>query len=554
MTVQASLRKLRASARTQRGVATLVITLMLLVILTIIILSSSNVALFEQKTATNENRARLAEQAAEYAINLSGEYLKANRDRLISNKIGADGVGGWLAPSGASMHWARCADVSSMPTDHPCMAEPVPGRRAELYFYTTDGTINGATDMFATATSTTAAAGLLPTASRLAQAGGAFNTATTVNALLCRLDTSLVTPACRLTPVAGNRIAVTLFATASLPGENASASVKESWGTYSTFTPSSAVPLVASGFVQGLGNAQIVAAPNAGGYGIPATMWSPNNICIDTNDGACTGVASISTCQRGEFLGSVPEAELKTTCATVNNACGCPAISAAGTDFLSGHSGGDRRESIDILDVDGAHGTLPDITFYPGAGMDDPNDPTDDSLFEWIFGVDYEASEASTNGATLQNCTPTANCAINALEGDLAAQFITCAQLNSLAGAATGLYYITDSSAGTECSLPTRVGSVDSPAIVVMNDAARLNNTVFYGMLFVRSDSNNAFVHGAGSSTIVGSLVTEGSIDMAGSFTLIYDDTSVSNTPNDLPKSAKFGRLPGSWLDSRSGF
>src|SRR5689334_8651822 len=69
----------------QRGVTTLIVALCLLVILTIIILASSNVALFEQKTTVNENRQMMANQASEYALNLAGEYLKANVVNIASN-------------------------------------------------------------------------------------------------------------------------------------------------------------------------------------------------------------------------------------------------------------------------------------------------------------------------------------------------------------------------------------------------------------------------------------------------------------------------------------
>src|SRR5512141_2255991 len=82
----------------QRGMATIFITLVVLLIITLMVLFSVNVGFFEQKTATNENRARIAEQAAEYASNLAGEYLKANRNKLISNLTSE---GGWLAPSTA---------------------------------------------------------------------------------------------------------------------------------------------------------------------------------------------------------------------------------------------------------------------------------------------------------------------------------------------------------------------------------------------------------------------------------------------------------------------
>ncbi|MEO7359595.1 MAG: PilX N-terminal domain-containing pilus assembly protein, partial [Gemmatimonadaceae bacterium] len=78
----------------QKGVTTLVVTLILLGIVTIMALFATSVGFFEQKTATNENRSRLSQHAAEYALNLAGEYLKANRDKLISNVTSENG---WLA-------------------------------------------------------------------------------------------------------------------------------------------------------------------------------------------------------------------------------------------------------------------------------------------------------------------------------------------------------------------------------------------------------------------------------------------------------------------------
>ena len=70
--------------------ATLLVALVILGILTIVVLYSTHVAFFEQRTATNENRSRLVEQAAEYSINLAGEYLKANRDYVISRTTGTN--------------------------------------------------------------------------------------------------------------------------------------------------------------------------------------------------------------------------------------------------------------------------------------------------------------------------------------------------------------------------------------------------------------------------------------------------------------------------------
>ena len=121
----------------QRGMATIFITLVVLLIVTLMVLFSVNVGFFEQKATTNENRARIAQAAAEYASNLAGEYLKANRARLISNLTSENG---WLSPS-TNAKWATCADVGTVDaaaldgeftTGHPCLSEPDPDRRAQL--------------------------------------------------------------------------------------------------------------------------------------------------------------------------------------------------------------------------------------------------------------------------------------------------------------------------------------------------------------------------------------------------------------------------------------
>ena len=92
--------------RRQRGVATLMVALVILVILTVIVLASTNVALFEQRTATNENRQRLADQVAKYALDLGGEYIKAHIENIASAELS-----GWLATN--TKRWIRCSTHSS---------------------------------------------------------------------------------------------------------------------------------------------------------------------------------------------------------------------------------------------------------------------------------------------------------------------------------------------------------------------------------------------------------------------------------------------------------
>jgi len=571
-------RQLPDPPKRQKAMATLLVALVIVAILTLVLTLSVSVALFDQRTATNENRARLAEQAAEFSGNLAGEYLKANRNLLISNK-----AGGWLAS--ASRHWVACVSVASMPADHPCMSERIEARRNQLYFYTANGSIGGSQVLPYRA--------LTPDAIELEASGvggaAAFPTTTAVRALLCRMDTSLTTPQCRLEPVAGNRIAITLLSDASIPDENAQATVRHILATYSTSPPSSAVPLVASGLIREVGNATIVQSPNAAGAaegsGLQASIWSPCQVDIEATAPASipsgceapapgSSVGSVNTCARGEYLrredsdpgNDVAESDMLTTCAGNGNDCGCPIFDAQDLG-RSGHSNAVKQEGEDVLDRDGDHGVYPDIRFFPDAkyGLDRSSDDTDDSLFEWIFGVNYESSQVAdgdglgtAKGYTLQNCTvpPTfdsgrpTNCAVAALNTEFDATSI--ADCGALSGESTGIYYVRGS-----CQLPEQVGSPDNSVIVVVNSNSadvRLNSTLFYGLLFVRSDNDTARLTGAGNSKVFGSIVVQGDVEIAGTVDVVYYETSISNNPFVLPKSAKFGLVPGSWLDSRAGF
>lgn len=553
--------------RNQRGVATLVITLSLLVILTIIVLASSSVGLFEQKTGTNDNRAHLAQQAAEYALNLGGEYLKAN----VVNIASSEDANGWLTSGGTNLHWQSCAGITD--TNHPCFAEPVASRRSQLYYYTTDG--SAVTDTTsASATKLNMPTTVFPTAANLSTVGGtaAFPVTTTVRALLCRIDTTPgTTPSCQTTPTTGNRVAVTLLATSAMGGENAKSTVKETWGTYNAFNSSSTVPLVASGIVKGLGNGSIVTAPNAGGYGIPGSIWSPNDIDVDGSSGG--GVGSVTTCHLGDYLGTVPVANLETSspgCAgTGNTGCSCSNVAKGSPDMLSGHFGGTyKQEGPDILDVDGNHGSTysytsgsevtvvqPDIQFFPGANasgtcMDDPADPLDDNLFEWIFDTDVNGDKICSVPADLgkedQYLSDQGGTDLTALGG--------CSALNS---ASSGLYYMEASPVPdtSTCSLGSDVGSPDNPVVVVVNGNTAINgNFNFFGLLFIRDIGSGASLKGTGNVNIFGSVVVDGTVDVAGGFSIIYVNSSTGTPGKKLPPTTRFARLPGSWLDNQSGF
>jgi len=535
------------SPRRQQGLATLLVTLLLLGIITVFLLFSTNVSFFEQRTVTNENRSQITEQMAEYAANLAGEFLNANR-AVVVNTSGS----GWLASG--TRRWVSCASVT-VTAGHPCASERDLTRRAGMYFYDSNPA-TAAVDAIPYSSLTAAQANAL-TGTTTGGVADRFTGTVAVNALLCRIGyTNTGAPACQLNPTTGNNVAITVIATSRLTGESSSSTIKETWATAIPRMPSATVPLIASGSVMGLGNAQIVASPNAGGYGIPASIWSPNNVDIGNDATGCGGggVGSVSTCHIGEYLKTTPRDQLKTTCATSNNACGCPSVSASGVDFLSGHSQSVKVERGDILDADSDCGSA-DITFFPsqhgGASpKDDDTDPTDDSLFEYIFDVanvvDEDAVMVNTNCGAGGNT----NCAAAALVDEFNATVLS--NCSSLGTTSSGIYYVTG-----DCDLNS-TGSPTSPVIIVVDGSVRVNGNVdFYGMLFVRSNDTSTTavrVNGTGNVKIFGSLVVEGSVDLHGSIDLIYDNTNVAGNPGGpLPASARFGKVSGSWLDSQRG-
>ena len=566
----------RFSRSAQKGVATLMVVLVLLFVLTIIVLASSNVALFEQRTATNSHRQQLAKQAAEYVITLGAEYLKAN-----ISKVSTNATNGWF-DSAATVYWRICP--ASPPAGHVCLAEPVTARRQLMYYYTANGSAVTSSGQYANLNLPYTS--VIPTAARITSAGGTAFTISSgnvnVRALLCLLDTPPSgTPSCKTfeTRTNGQRIAVTLVGSVGIDGENASSVVKQTFATYTDSLAVSAVPLAASGTVTGLGNAMIVASPNAGGIGLPASIWAAGDVDVDASG---AGVGSVSTCHLGDYIGfAATEANYKTVCAASNDPCRCT-VASTSTDFLSGHVNGVKQENIDIADIDHAPWTsvatpttqpLPDISFFPGRRPQgtntscvgarasatsgfcrlDTTSTTDDNLFEWIFNSDVNGGDFDGYPASVAMDAAE----LTVLNNDFSAQHL--ADCSTLDSTSSGVYYITGG-----CNFPNaQIGTPDKPVIVVINDDAQVNgNLVFYGMLFVRDTTSGvcgsggsppaACLRGTGGK-FFGSVVVEGDVNLAGSPQLVYV-TSNLDPKGALPNTTRFARVPGSWLDNTSGF
>jgi Tfp pilus assembly protein PilX len=479
----------------QAGLTTLFVALALLAILTVVTVFAANYGLYEQQTAANEYRYKLAFQAAEAGLNQGAEFVKINRSRL-----NAEDSSGWFDP--AAVRWQPCTDPKpgTMAID-PCLSEPDAARRATLYRYVgTDNT------------------GILPLTSVLPSSaqtfttvGGsaAFSATYQVYATLCRLDDKLTPPMCSTGTVESNRYYITVASRGQLTDESSDAMVKATFGNYSSFPGAPAAPLVAASAV-GLGNAQIVPNPNGGGSGVPLSIWSAGNSTISSG-------GSFSSCHLGEWLANYgnPAPSATNVADGVCESCSCNGM-CPGFGLISGAatgcSGTTRTEGEDVLDVDGHAGTNRDSKWFPP------------DLFEYTFGIPSASavSYLTTNARQITDCS-------------------------TLDTASSGMYWFTPT---TTCTMGS-VGTLAEPVIVVSNGKIVVNaNSQIFGMLYVRSTAGTGDVFKvSGNPQIYGAVLLEGNASISGAPQIIFNSKVFSNLEDPTSVLAP---VAGSWSDDVS--
>lgn len=485
--------------RRQRGVSTLLIAMLLLAILTVIAIFSANVGLFEQRTSGNEYRYKLAFQTAESGVNQSIEFLRGNSRQMLSTA-----TGGWLPPA-TTARWQSCADPlpGGMALD-PCLAESDAVRRSNMYRYV--GSTSGVLPV----------AGMMSGAAAITTSGGGANFATSYQtfATLCRLDMTIPEkPVCSSAPTEEGTFYVTIVSRGQLVDESAEAIVKQSFGTFRLLGAVPAAPLIAAGTATGLGNAQIIPNPDAGGFSLPVSIWSSGNATIDQ--------ASFASCQLGEWLANygTPAPSSSDILDGVCKSCTCNGL-CPGYGLLSGDAKScavakDKIEGEDILDVDANYSDAsPKV-------RDSKYFPTD--LFEYVF----EVPSSQSNDYLTKYAKPLADCA-------------------TLTAASEGLYWYK----GTDCRLGNNVGSLQYPVVLVSDGPVTVPaNGTYFGILFVRSNAGTGdLLKASGGGQIYGSVILEGQANIAGNPTIVYNKAVLKNISNS-PAFVRYGPIPGSWSD-----
>ncbi|HEY0660343.1 MAG TPA: hypothetical protein VGD21_03340 [Lysobacter sp.] len=569
----------------------LIVVVVLLLLASLFLLFALNVGRFEQQTSGNDYRARLVQELAEAGLHQGVEFFNANPD------IRADQANWEQCAAGDDSF--PCGAIPVMGFDPPDPPDPdgagplpdppdpgpAPARRATMFRYI-GGTGSGVQKRFIT----------LPNA--ITETGG-FASNQQVGAVLCRIKkpTSATDPTACATNVAdaSSIWVITVVSKGSLTGEGSSATVAQTVGSYAIFSMTPGVPpVIASGSVEVGGGLQIVASPNAGGSGIPVSVWTRLEM-------AKSGTPN--TCYMEEFLrqggSSSPPAYFDGI--TVCHTCNCPTA-----DSLSFQEPGNKVcQGMDIVDIDNNEPNDAGCSVAPNLDIRRSEFPPD--LFAFIFGTRaWNDVNQGSGGDTYANkefnfaetrriseckfphpvtqaevtaTLPEDTCYLLRLNnithiGDGVNDANEC---NTIGASTRGIVWVHPAPiqdaggatvagmSGFDCTTHLRnvddIGTPSHPVALIYDGALTQVHFRMYGLLFVRepnaSTTISADTGGTGQlglnagATIYGAAVIQGQVTSGGGGTaaIVYNEKVLSNLINDPTNTPSPSSLPGSWTD-----
>jgi hypothetical protein len=535
-------------AQTKQRGATLLIAVVLLALAGIITLFALNVGVFEARSTANDVRAKTVNEVAEAGLAQGFEFLMRQHSAWLDDDT----------------KWTLC---SATDTKFPCGAAPA-AVRGTMYRY--NGVAGSIDDV-----DNSLDAYMLPLTNSLTAAGNGFPVAYGVAPLLCRVakpvtgDTS-VKCTTDLTTATKQRIG-TFISVARIPGESARATLTQTVGRYPLLSNGPNVPpLLASGSVDLTGTLQVVTNPNAGGPGVPVSIWTRKDV-------SKTGTPN--TCYADEFYRYGDKHDDAEWTGTTTRTLVCDTCECTGDKSLSfDKSGNALDEGIDILDIDG------NVAGKPNQANRDVRPELNEfpcDLFEYTFGiktwedktspVDYfcetrlpktayipDWNLASTLMAYPDEAFLYANAAHIIPKDDAATAFL--AGSNKIVAAsylnkdARGIIWCQP---GCDVGSGQEVGSADHPVLLVIDGASKIQGRVF-GLIFLRTPGDGPITLATGGTAtldmnagaaVYGGIVVQGAVNKAnGNAAVIYNSDVLTNLAND-PANTRFATLPGAWTD-----
>jgi len=569
----------------------LFVAVMMLLLAGVLTLGALNVGLFEQRSTGNDVRERAVTEVAEAGLAQGFEYLMRQHADLLKD------------PS----RWERCPADDTFPCgaitaatfDHDGdAATPEVSRRTSMYRLKADVThtipnIDAALSKF-----------MLPLAAKIATLPNGWTAAYGVAPVLCFAERAESPTAAGIPcgnggsgPAATGLTIATFVSVAKLPGEGGSKTLVQTIGQYPKLGDDilTLPPIMASGSAGVTGTLQVVTNPNAGGAGVPVSVWSRVDV-------AKTGTTN--TCYSDEFFRYTPGgANPEPYQGTIRcDDCRCDAKGAPQT--LSYDSSGNIQvEGIDVLDVDS--GTNSTTGYHQGGHIGVNFNVRADALshaagvcefpvdmFKYVFGTaTWDDTDSDCFAETKLDPVPYQNPdnpAASALVGPDEAYLYQNADkiiarpenaaLLKTGQAGTPVLLSSASSSGiiwcqqhteapNRCDIGanSQVGTPTAPVILVLDGPVSIQGTVF-GLVFIR-DTGAALNPATGSSlpgacpndciltmnagaAVYGALVMQGQMKANGTSAVIYDG-NVLRTVIEQTGPA-YAALPGAWTDKRS--
>jgi len=483
------------AAEFQRGIITTFTGVLILLLLTLMMFFALRVGVFDQRNSANEMRQKLAFHAAESAIAHAKEFFRANSLVAASLEPSIMGTSGWLSTAPGALRWQKCSEaglnLATGSGTHPCFGEPNPDRRAVSYYYSFNGSTN------------------LPVASTTLLASA--TEAASVQALLCLLDVdydaAVPVQGCSMNTsdptaagyVDGEKYMITLLARGQSDCNGgaceAESLVREELSNFGGAAggQAPAVPLVTRSSFPPSGTMEIVANPNAGGVGVPVSVWMNNNTtCPPGGDVVDPTGGSWTTCEAQEWY----ETDAMPADYTCPGNCQCAADEALSKTFA-----GVSTLGIDLV-------------------IDD-NFPCD--LFKFYFGVPKSQYEIIKGLAkVLSDCS-------------------------TLGTNSAGIYWIS----GPLCLIDsnTTVGSPKAAVLIITAATeTRLRGGVkIYGGVYVSdAEDIDAALVAQGTNTVYGQVIVDADLgDATGTFQVIYNANLVAAAAGQ----GGLGAVIGGWAD-----
>jgi hypothetical protein len=473
----------------QKGGMTVFTAIMVLIVLTLLMFYATRVSVFEQRVSANEVRQKASFHAAEAAIEQGIEYMLANSTLILSTSVDEfpDGNGtftrdGWFA----SNRWLECTSALVADPDHPCGGD-TPMREGS-YFYDDPTTLPADTPVDS-----------LP----LAMGSFANDVTARLSANICFINIgdpagSCEDPPSDLEEENNAYMIITMLGygfsdctdTTDVSTCTGEATVAKPVANFKSLAGAPVVPVTTKTAFEVTGTAEVVPNPNAGGIGVPISVWMNLNPSCGGATAELKG--NWMTCEQHEWYGE-SELPADTTCGQVE--CKCELDEAISTT-----TGTSPWNGIDLIE--------------------DPAFPCD--LFEYYFKVPRSLYQTVKNSATIVT------------------------DCNNLGSQNSGLVWIT----GGSCDITGGrvIGSPRSPVILVAATETKfVSGTTIYGVLYVfDGEDPNATVYAHADLTIYGALIVDSVLGaFNGTFQVVYSGGVLANAAGQNG----LGAVSGGWRD-----